>query len=68
MHDTQLYQTILGLTAPWRVERVALDPTTKQVNVSLGHDDVRWPCPTCQQPLACRDHAPERAWRHLAGC
>lgn len=26
---------------------------------------AKWPCPKCGQKLPCRDHAEERAWRHL---
>jgi transposase len=69
MHDTQLYQTILGLQAPWRIVRVELDQEEERVNLWAEHTpNERWPCPTCQRRLPCRDHTPEREWRHLDTC
>ena len=68
MQDTKLFETILGLQAPWHITRVALDTTTQRVDLWAEHDDTRWPCPECQQLLACADHAEERTWRHLDTC
>lgn len=69
MRDTQLFETILGLQAPWRISRVALDATGERVDLWLDHGaDVRWACPECATALGCRDHAEERTWRHLDTC
>lgn len=68
MQDTKLFDTILGMAMPWRVSRVALDTTGERVDLWAEHADTRWPCPECQQELACRDHAEERVWRHLDTC
>jgi len=36
------------------------------VDIWLEHPGgAKWPCPKCGQELPCRDHAEERAWRHL---
>ena len=39
MHDCELYRRILGVEAPWRVERVDLDlQETKEVRVTVSRD------------------------------
>jgi transposase len=64
-----LYQQILGLSAPWSVSDVNLDVEAERVEVQVVHEDgVRWKCPECERTLACYDHAPERSWRHLDTC
>lgn len=68
MDDRQLYQAILGLTAPWGVEKVELRKAQQQVDVY-----VRWPdgqagvCPECGASVPLYDHL-ERRWRHLDTC
>jgi transposase len=69
VQDTKLFETILGIQAPWTIGRVTLDTSGQRVDLWAEHaDDTRWPCPECQQVLACRDHADERVWRHLDTC
>jgi transposase len=69
MQDTKLFETILGLQAPWYVARVSLETTQQRVDVWVEHrDEVRWPCPECDRAGACYDHADERSWRHLDTC
>ena len=69
MFDTDLYQQVLGLSAPWRVADVKLDVASTQIHVHVEHaEGSQWACPHCQKTLACYDHAPERTWRHLNTC
>jgi len=68
MQDTKLFETILGLQAPWHIARVALDTSAERVDLWAEHGDMRWPCPDCEQLLPCWDHAEERTWRHLDTC
>jgi transposase len=68
VQDTKLFETILGIQAPWHISRVALDTTGERVDLWAEHADTRWPCPECQQELPCRDHVEERVWRHLDTC
>jgi transposase len=67
MQDFQLYQQILGLTEPWRVEQVTLDRPAKQIEVRVGYADTLWGCPECQQRMHLHDYE-ERRWRHLDSC
>jgi transposase len=71
MRDTELYQQLLGLTAPWTVDRVELSVDQRRVDVWVGHPQ-RWrflcPEPGCERQLTVRDHADERSWRHLDSC
>ena len=68
VHDTKLFETILGLQAPWRISRVTLDTTGERVDLWAEQADTRWPCPDCGEALPCRDHVEERVWRHLDTC
>jgi transposase len=68
VQDTKLFETILGITAPWRIARVELKTDEKRVDLWLAHDPTRWPCPDCEAELAGFDHAEERTWRHLDTC
>lgn len=69
MQDHQLYQQILGLSAPWRVARVELNLKQGEVHVHLDHDpQATWQCPECGKDCPLHDHAAERVWRHLDTC
>jgi transposase len=69
MKDTDLYQKLLGLEAPWSVESVDLNLSDGRVDVWVGHPaNQTWPCANCGKVLACRDHGDSRAWRHLDSC
>ena len=69
MHDTALYQYLLGLQSPWTVSRVNLDVNGQRVDVWAEHpEDVAWVCPHCTKSLPLYDHAEERTWRHLDSC
>lgn len=68
MQDTTLFETILGITVPWRVARVELKPDERRVDLWLEHDATRWPCPDCGELMAGFDHAEPRTWRHLDTC
>src|SRR6266404_383932 len=66
MRDRELYATILGVQAPWRVERVELDVAGGAVHVWLARTEgAPAPCPECQTACPIYDHR-EREWRHLA--
>ena len=69
MQDTELYRHLLGITAPWTVERVALDLAKQQVDVFVERQSAtKLPCPVCGRELGVYDHAEERSWRHLDSC
>jgi transposase len=69
MQDHQLYQQILGLTAPWRVSHVELKLEEGEVHVWLEHEaGAEWCCPECGQRCPLYDHSKERTWRHLDTC
>ena len=69
VQDTELYRHLLGIVAPWTVDRVEMDPKERRVDVWAGHPPAeRWPCPQCGRSLSLFDHAEERVWRHLDSC
>lgn len=67
MRDTDLYQRILGVEAPWAVVSVELDPAAKQVRVVLDNQESELACPTCGE-LRPRYDCRHRRWRHLDTC
>jgi transposase len=69
MRDTELYQQLLGLSSPWRVNRVELDAKKRRVDVWAEHGErVKWTCPECEAECGLHDHDEERSWRHLDSC
>jgi transposase len=69
MDSVELYRQLLGLTAPWTVERVDLDVARQRVEVHVGHPTgQRFACPECGRELGVYDHLAERVWRHLDSC
>lgn len=68
MRDRELYATILGVTAPWTVDRVDLDVPGGAVHVWLARDEsAAAECPECHTAQTIYDHR-EREWRHLDTC
>jgi len=69
MQDRQLYQQILGISAPWFVREVELNLPGGEVQVFLEHAaEATWSCPECGQACPLHDHQPQRGWRHLDTC
>lgn len=70
MRDTELYQTLLGLTPPWEVAAVNITQATADRSLGEIAVTVRWRadaplvCPGCGQPVSRYDSRPRR-WRHL---
>jgi transposase len=69
MQDQELYRRILGIEAPWQVERVELKLEQGEVHVYLEHEAKReWSCAECGTLCPLYDHQGERQWRHLDTC
>ncbi len=64
MRDHVLYATILGLQAPWTVDRVDLDVAGGAVHVWLARTAG---APARQSRCTIYDHR-DREWRHLDTC
>lgn len=64
----RLYEAVLGLKAPWSIERVEtqLDAGEVHVWVALPKGE-RWVCPECHAEAPIHDHQ-DRSWRHLDTC
>ncbi len=68
MRDCDLYATILGLTAPWKVTDVELDAKLEVVAVSVKAEGrSALVCPECGESRPGYDTR-ERRWRHLDTC
>ena len=66
MRDIDLFSRLLSLRQPWRVERVALDPEERRIDVCLAHRrNASFRCPECGSRSPLYDHVPARSWRHL---
>jgi transposase len=69
MDDRSLYQTILGLEAPWYVNTVEVRTEDEEVWVFLERDEQQdLVCPECGRVCPGYDRSPERRWRHLDTC
>jgi hypothetical protein len=69
MQDCELYGRILGIAAPWRVERVELQLQQGEVHVYLAHENkLEWPCAECGASCALYDHQAESNGGMHAGC
>lgn len=65
MDDKALYSQLLGLTAPWGVEKVELKLKEGEVHVTVAlPPDQLWVCPECLERAPIHDHK-DRTWRHL---
>ena len=70
MRDTELYQTLLGLTAPWEVTAVTVTQASAERPLGEIAVAVQWRagsplvCPTCGQEGGRYDGR-SRRWRHL---
>ena len=63
-----LYAAVLGLKAPWRVERVETQLDAGEVHVTVAlPTNTRWVCPECGAAAPIHDHQ-DRSWRHLDTC
>jgi transposase len=63
-----LYATILGLPAPWAVERVEVRDREQVVDVWVkASTGTQFMCPECGEVRSIYDHV-ERSWRHLDTC
>jgi len=68
MDDRALYATILGLDAPWDVDRVELREAEHAVHVWVAaRAGTTFACPECAVASPVYDHG-ERSWRHLDTC
>lgn len=65
MDDKTLYAKLLGLMAPWGVEKVELKLSEGEIHVwvALPAQEL-WVCPDCLERAPIHDHR-ERIWRHL---
>ena len=70
MQDIELYHQILGLQAPWRVQRVELNLAEQTVLIFVAYEaqQTTWACPECQRLAPLYDHRAPRQWRHLDSC
>jgi len=70
MESTELYQQILGITAPWFVESVDINHQQTSITVVLAHATAPslFRCPKCAADAPVYDHHKARTWRHLDTC
>lgn len=62
----QHYEQLLGITYPWEVSLVILDPDQKKLTIKVSwRQGNKTPCPACKQLCPINDHREERSWRHL---
>lgn len=68
MRDIALYEQLLGLSRPWRVDRVDLRLEQGEIVVHVVVEEgALWGCPKCSQRMHVHDYHARR-WRHLDTC
>jgi transposase len=67
MKDTKMYEALLGLKPPWRVQDVQLQLNEGKVVVRVEASPQRWACPQCGARMHVHEHTLRR-WRHLDTC
>lgn len=68
MKDTKLYEQILGIERPWRVDEVTLKREAQEIEVEIWLDrDAPWACPVCHRTMHVHGYE-RRRWRHLDSC
>lgn len=66
MRDVDVFSKLLNLQSPWKVDRVALAPKERHLNVWLTHRrNASFTCPLCGARSPLYDHLPSQRWRHL---
>lgn len=66
MRDIDIFNRLLCLKKPWKVERVSLSSEKNEIDVWLQHRrGAEFACPECRLPLPVYDHVAARRWRHL---
>jgi transposase len=60
-----LFTSALGLSAPWRVEKVNLDTACRRIDFDLTCDAKRLACPACGLADQGIHDRQKREWRHL---
>lgn len=65
MNTLEFYQTVLGLTPPWRVSDVSIDQGKREIVIRVeSPGDELLHCPECEAISPGYDHNARR-WRHL---
>ncbi|NTV66536.1 MAG: ISL3 family transposase [Chlorobaculum sp.] len=62
---THHYHQLLGLPSNWKVEKINLSMTGKQIEIRLVYEGKQVECPVCGQAGNIYDHTAEQQWRHL---
>lgn len=62
---TELFTTALGLSVPWRVDKVRFAPEAHEIHFDVVCDASRLPCPQCSAPEQPIHDRRQRDWQHL---
>lgn len=65
MDTNQFFTSLLGLTKPWKVEKVETDFETNHVHVYVGYDSQEWIDTKSGEVFNVYDRREERQWHHL---
>lgn len=68
MRDQQLYEHLLDIQSPWKVDRVEINDTSLEIIVHLElEENARLRCPKCNRVCPGYDRR-KNTWRHLDTC
>ena len=65
MDDSLLFETALGIVAPWHIERIEFDPKIKQLDIHISFQrGATFPSAKCGGEYKAYD-TKDKTWRHL---
>ncbi|HET9048266.1 MAG TPA: hypothetical protein VFN29_04795 [Chiayiivirga sp.] len=62
---SQLFTSALGLSSPWRVEKVRFEQALNEIHFEVVCDAQRLACPRCEAPDQPIHDRQMRDWQHL---
>ena len=66
MKDIELFQIALGLSSPWFVKSLELDPAAKRLDIHLDFQKgSKFTCPECGAEGRKVHDTTTKTWRHL---
>lgn len=68
MEDIKLYEQILGITKPWKINEVKMDIPNERIDIYITYDSHTSICPKCNVECKLYDRLKPRVWRHLDSC
>ena len=68
MKEAEFYKVVLGVKAPWAIDKVELKVAEKEVHVYIEYNGSAGVCPKCGATASIHDKRVERIWSDCGKC